>query len=127
MKKTILASAALLAGTFGTVLLGANSPAFANPTWSCHNDTVVGIVDCSTVVAGNDVSVVIKDVGNADADLRALNGNEITVLENSLDNIGNNLTINVVKDVVVNVYKSFNPPIDIQTGEITVCIASVCG
>ncbi len=111
-----LASVALLAGVAGTTLLGGAPAAQASGGYSCSNG-LVNVVTCNKTILGIPVSIGIT--GN-----RVLSGNEVDILENSLN--GLDLNVANIKDSVIGVYGSFNPPINISLTDINVCIASVC-
>lgn len=111
---TRVASVALLLGLFGSALVGGASMAQATGGYSCANG-LANVVTCNNTVAG--IPVKLNITGN-----RALNGNEIGVLQNNL----NKTTVNfaVIKDSVFNTYASFNPTVIIK--KINICIASTC-
>ncbi|MFK4224438.1 hypothetical protein [Streptomyces sp. NPDC019890] len=110
MKK--LVPAAVFVGLLPALLVGATT-ASATGHYSCSNG-LANVVTCNNTNVG---PVIVKITGN-----RTLTGNELSVLENNL----NNATVNVttLKNVTVNTYKSFNPSVTIKS--INVCIASVC-
>ncbi|MGW7385275.1 hypothetical protein [Streptomyces sp. NPDC054794] len=112
MKKLLVPAAAVM-GLIPALLLGGASTASATGHYSCSNG-LANVVTCNATDVG---PVIVKITGN-----RTLTGNELSVLENNL----NNATVNVtaLKNVTVDTYKSFNPSVTIK--KINVCIASVC-
>ncbi|MFI9080023.1 hypothetical protein ACIGW8_26730 [Streptomyces sioyaensis] len=105
---------ALLLGLLAAMVGGA-STASATGRYSCSNG-VANLVTCNTAIVG---PVIVKITGN-----RALTAGELSVLENNLNNTSVDVT--ALKNVTVDTYKSFNPPINITLNDINVCIASVC-
>ncbi|MGH3907629.1 MAG: hypothetical protein ACRDTE_26140 [Pseudonocardiaceae bacterium] len=108
----------MLMALLGALLLGGAAAAQATPSlnYECNQVVGVNVVSCNEVNVG-DVKVEVE--GN-----RVLTGNEITILENNLNNA--DVDVNVIKGVVIDTYKSFNPSIDIDTGDITVCVLAHC-
>ncbi|MEV5408851.1 hypothetical protein AB0K60_08435 [Thermopolyspora sp. NPDC052614] len=111
-----LASLALLAGLAGGSLLVGTPAAQAAGGYSCSNG-LANLVTCNKTILGIPVSIGI--VGN-----RVLSGNEISILENSLN--GLDLNVANIKDSVLGVYGSFNPPINLLLKDVNVCIGSLC-
>ncbi|HEU0090392.1 MAG TPA: hypothetical protein VFQ77_22495 [Pseudonocardiaceae bacterium] len=108
---------ALLLGMLSALLLGGVGVAQATAAnYDCNQLVGVNVVSCNEVNVG-DVKVEIK--GN-----RVLTDNEITVLENNLNNT--TVTVDAIKNTVIQTYKSFNPTITVTTGDIKVCIVAVC-
>ncbi|MFI9809477.1 hypothetical protein ACIHEJ_34910 [Streptomyces sp. NPDC052301] len=111
--KKLLVPAAVFIGLIPAVLLGGASTASATGHYSCSNG-LANVVTCNATDVG---PVIVKITGN-----RTLTNNELSVLENNLNNASVNAT--ALKNVTVNTYKSFNPTVTIKN--INVCIASVC-
>ncbi|MEU7854447.1 hypothetical protein [Nonomuraea sp. NPDC049141] len=111
---TRVASVALMLGLFGSALVGGASMAQATGGYSCSNG-LANVVTCNNTVAG--IPVKLNITGN-----RALDGNEIGILQNNL----NKTTVNfaVIKDSVFNTYSTFSPTVIIK--KINICIASTC-
>lgn len=118
MKK--FAPLAALFGLLAALLFGSASAQAVTPnnagTFQCSNGINVGTVNCNDVL--DNVTVVIT--GN-----RVLTGDELNILSGDLNNV--KLNISDIQVLVVNVYKSFNPPINITVKDVNVCIASLCG
>jgi len=115
--RTRLASVALMAGVAGATLLGGATAAQAGaPGYSCVTGAG-NTVSCSNNVIG--IPVTIGITGN-----RILNDNEIDVLEDSLNDV--DLNILNIKDTIIGVYKSLNPPIDLKLTDVNVCLGSLC-
>ncbi|MEU4499236.1 hypothetical protein ACFYW6_31285 [Streptomyces sp. NPDC002659] len=114
-KDTIVKKLVPVAVFMGLVpaLLGGASTASATGHYSCSNG-LANVVTCNNTNTG---PVSLKITGN-----RTLTDNELSVLENNLNNAAVNVT--ALKNVTANTYKSFNPSVTIKN--INVCIASVC-
>jgi hypothetical protein len=112
--KKLLVPAAVFMGLIPAVLLGGASAASATGHYSCSNG-LANVVTCNSTDVG---PVIVKITGS-----RTLTDNELSVLENNLNNVAVNVT--ALKNVTVDTYKSFNPSVTIKN--INVCIASVCG
>jgi hypothetical protein len=108
------ATFAVTLGLLTALLLGSTATASATGRTSCSNG-INNIVTCNRVTS----NVVIKIIGK-----RALTTGEISILEDSLNNTS--IDVVVLKNVVIETYKSFNPSIDINVGDVKVCIASYC-
>ncbi|MEU9920399.1 hypothetical protein AB0H51_03580 [Streptomyces griseoluteus] len=112
MKK--LVPVAVFMGLVPALLSGASTAtASATGHYSCSNG-LANVVTCNNTTTG---PVSLKITGN-----RTLTDNELSVLENNLNNAAVNVT--ALKTVTANTYKSFNPSVTIKN--INVCIASVC-
>jgi conjugal transfer/entry exclusion protein len=103
-----------LLGLITALLLANGATASATGRTSCSNG-VNNIVTCNTVMS----NVILKISGK-----RTLTAGEISILENNLNNTS--IDVTVLKNVVVETYKSFNPSIDISVRDVNVCIASYC-
>lgn len=118
---------AMLFGLLTAMMLGSTAVAQANPILptftGCTNGVVnVNVVTCNDVL--NNLTVTIT--GN-----KTLDNNELTILKNNLngtqiDILNVDATITALKNVAVNTYNSFNPPITITVGNVTVCVVAVC-
>ncbi|MEW2260690.1 hypothetical protein [Streptomyces sp. NPDC047869] len=111
MKK--LVPVAVFMGLVPALLGGASTASATGGHYSCSNG-LANVVTCNNTNTG---PVSLKITGN-----RTLTDNELSVLENNLNNTAVNVT--ALKNVTVNTYKSFNPNVTIKN--INVCIASVC-
>ncbi|MGH3887661.1 MAG: hypothetical protein ACRDSZ_14025 [Pseudonocardiaceae bacterium] len=115
---------ALLFGLLTALLLGSTSVAQANPLvdFQCNNVVGVGVVCENDVLIGvlNDVKIVISDN-------HVLNGNQINILENSLNNVDVDINkliyIGNLEADVLSIYDSFD--IDLDVGDVNVCIGVV--
>jgi len=128
MKKRF-APLALLFGLLTALMLGGTSMAQAHPAGAPHpgfncNNVGVNLVTCSKVIATVPVVIPI-----ADNDTRVLTDNELTGVENSLNNanidvLNIDTSLKNVTVAVLNVYNSFNPTVTV-TG-IQICLAATC-
>jgi hypothetical protein len=108
------ATIAATLGLLAALLLGGTATASATGRASCSNG-INNIVTCNTVMN----RVVVQIFGK-----RSLTTGEIYILENNLNNTS--VDVVVLKNVVVETYKSFNPSININVSDVNVCIASYC-
>ena len=110
MTKRFFAPLALAAGVSGAALMGA-APASAavSPNWgsgsgyTCVNDTVIAVLNC--VQVNPVVNITVKDSP-------VLSDNEISVLDNDLNNT--KVDVQDIAATVLNFYKSINVPINID-------------
>lgn len=110
MTKRFFAPLALAAGVSGAALAGA-APAQASvtPNWgsgsgyTCVNDTVIAALNC--VQVNPVVNITVKDSP-------ILSGNDISVLENNLNNT--KVDVQDIDATVLNFYKSINVPINVS-------------
>ena len=100
--KRVFAPLALAAAASGAALMAA-APAHANSGYSCVNDTLIAAVNC--VEVNPVVNVTIKNSP-------ILSGNDISVLENNLNNT--KVDVQDIDATVLNFYKSINIPIDVS-------------
>lgn len=115
MMWTKFAPVAMLFGLLTALLLGSTSMAQAGPaTWGCGTKPV-NVLVCNTIFNGEPLTVTIRSP-------RVLTANELIKLENALINI----EVNKIKITVVNVFRSFNPPIIITVDDVIVCYRGVC-
>jgi hypothetical protein len=117
MRKGIIAAILV----FGAIAFGAAAaPAQASSShYTCHNGVTIGLVNCSAVVVNVPVTITIK--GN-----RTLTDNETSILDNNLNNLGNDTNVSDIKAVIISTYESFDPKIIITGNDINVCVASLC-
>src|SRR5689334_14620768 len=114
LTKKRVATATLLAGLFGSALVGSASAAHASGGYSCSNG-LANIVTCNNVIAGIPVKVEIE--GN-----RTLTGNEIGILQ---DNLNNSLNVTAIQNSVVSIFGGFSPAVtisDINIYRIHLCL-----
>lgn len=117
---------AMLMALMAALLLGGATAAQAsvtsgydknyNKNYECNQHVGVNVVSCNEVNVG-DVKIDIR--GN-----RVLNNNELTILENNLNNT--DVDVEAIEKTIIKTYANFNPSIQIDTGDITVCIVAVC-
>lgn len=107
---------ALLLGMLSALLLGSVGTAQAAALdFKCNQVVGVNVVSCNEITV-KDIKVEIT--GN-----RVLSGNEITAVQNVL----NNNDILVFEDKLIALYKSFNPTINITKNDINVCTGLLTG
>ncbi|SHF01178.1 hypothetical protein [Streptoalloteichus hindustanus] len=114
MKRTV--SLAMITGLATALLLGGAGAAQASGGHQCANG-VANVVTCNDT--DTVVPVKIEIEGN-----RTLTDAELSVLEDSLNDI--DVDVEAIKLVVVDVYRSFNPSIDITVDDVKVCVVAVC-
>jgi hypothetical protein len=121
MKK--FAPLAVLFGLLGTLLPGAGpAQASVRPMGGslvsiCTNDSHGGhVVNCTLTDVLTDLVLATVSI-TADRDL---NGDEIAILQNNLNNLTVPITVTKVNAVVVNTYNSFNPKVTIQNIKVDI-------
>ncbi len=106
----LLGGAVAQAGTLGDLSKK------VNPDFECNQVVGVNVVSCNDVVVG-DIEIEIE--GN-----RVLTDNEIEILEDNLNNT--EVDVDAFEKTIINTYKSFNPSIEVNDNDITVCLLAVC-
>lgn len=117
---------AMLMGLVASLLLGGSAVAQAgalddagktlDKNFECNQVVGVNVVSCNEVTVG-DVEIEIE--GN-----RVLTDNEIEILEDNLNKT--EVDVEAFEKTIIKTYKSFNPSIEVNDNDITVCILAVC-
>lgn len=119
----LLGVVAGLAGTSAAYAGGSGTSGSKGYTCSNQGGGPNHKVVCGGVLSGNDVTIDINDVN-------VLSGDQLTVLEGSLDNLNianlDQVTqITDIKDTIVSVYENdFDIPLSLS--EIGVCVGLIC-